>query len=430
MRFFLTPTIQNWIKKTDSSSDGCSDCAQKKHQPYLKLCIPVCLLGNLFFWTFPQSAQAVLPPDLIVSAGAQVAGVFSVLVAVFVSVCASVAVVSLAWYQWFKQWSVHIAFGILALALVVSNAVTLYLVHKNAQIDPPSPVVDAQPAGESGCDTCQFYSDSITFFVPDAVSPTVVELDLNRKQEADGSYSHYYFLDGLSGENKLNLYTQFISPARTLLPHSFLTQIERIEPEDASVRAIYTGEVETRGGRRISFTTSELQGDFVTRNTPEYTQLQSPVTAQLRIDGKETTAYGLVESLHSVDYNKWIFFPEYYSVQAKTHQFVLWDEEGSFYMIDDSQVFSDTKAYPSHSWLLYKDASTGQTQKGFVTTITSEGEDQWQVTVPDFLQGNIRLRLVQTYQPKENGRTRHIVSGVVTDERGERQISGMLRIVE
>jgi hypothetical protein len=430
MRFFLHRTTPSWSRKKLSQRIVLANDVFKRNIPSFRHLLLVSVFLCLSISVLPKPVQAVLPPDLIVSAGAQVAGVFSVLVAVLVSALATAGVFFLGWYQWCKQWSVYIAFGILAVALVGSNAFLMYMLNQNQQSVTSVPVISQQPGEEIECDWCQFYSDSITLFVPGETNPAVIELDLNRRQETDGTYSHYYFLDGFIDESNLDLYTQFNSPERTMQPYSYLSQIQRVEPEDLSVRAVYSGDIEAADGKQISFTTSQLQGDFVTRSTPEYTQFQSPASAQLQIDGEDITAYALVESLHSVDYTQWIFFPGYYSVQSKTHQFILWDAEGNFYMIDDSQVFSDTKAYPPHSWLLYKNAATTQTQKGFLTTISSVAENQWQVTVPDFNQGVITVEVTKTYQPTENGRTRHIVSGVVKDQKGERSISGILKIVE
>lgn len=376
----------------------------------------------------PHIAHAVLPPELVVSAGAQLAGIFSLLVAVFVSFATGLGVLYLAWYQWFKKWSVYIAFGVLLLLLIMSNVVFVWLLNSSSQ---PIVVPGDSQINEPGssCESCKFFNDNITLYMPDESNPIAVEIDVNRKQESDGAYSHYYFLDGTINNKTLDQYGQFKATNPAVQPYAFLQQFTRVEPTDASVRAVYSGALETTSGIRVEFTTSPLQGDFVTRNTPEYTQFQSVTKAEMVIDGVENTAYALVETIHSTDYEKRIFFPTLSLLDSLTHQFVLWDETGNFYLIDDSQVFSETAAYPSHSWLLYKEASNGNTKKGFDTSITQPVENRWQITVPDFHNGVITVDSVKVYELASNNRSRYVVSGVVVDDTGERSISGLLRVV-
>jgi len=385
----------------------------------------------------PYQAQAVLPPELVVSAGAQMVGIFSLVAALVVSVVTSIGVVYLAWYQRFKKWSVYIAFGFLVLALFVSNVVYLVLLYQTKSVPTQNQYPEQEylppPAGsdaESACSTCAFYKDSITLFIPDAKNPTVVELDLNRRQEPDTTFSHYYFLNGVIDGETLDNYIQFKAANSDLNQSAFLPQISRTEPVDGSVRAKYSGELETGVVGRIEFTTDKLLADFTTRNTPDYTQFQSPTKAELTIAGEKKTAFALVESLHSNDYQKHIFFDGYNSLKSQTHQFVLWDEVGNFYMIDDSEVFSDTPAYPPHSWLLYKNAAQGTVKKGFVTSIFELSKDSWRIAVPDFNNGTIEVRSINEYKTNANGRSRYVVVGRVTDDEGIRDISGVLRIVK
>lgn len=394
-----------------------------------KQLLPATALLFLAMLGLPQVAVAVVPPDLVVSAGAQVVGIFSLLAAVIVSFIAGLGMLYLTWYQWFKKWSTQIAFGVLAAVLVGSNAVFLMLLLQPSQtVVVP---VDPEPAQSAAdCQTCQFYSDSITLFVPDADNPLVIEMNLNRRQEPDKTFTHYYFLNGLINTRPIEQYIQSAAANRDLQTEGFLQQIERREPADASVRAIYTGQLETESGQSVQFTTAALSGDFVTRNTPEYTQLQSALTAEVIIDGTAKPAYALVETLQSIDYEKSVFFPGYADLDALTYQFVLWDAAGNFYMIDQSEVFSDTAAYPDHSWLLYKEAGSGLTKKGFASTISQPVAQQWQITLPDFKDGLITVSTVHEYKNDAAGSSHQVVSGQLVDQSGERTISGILRIVQ
>ena len=390
---------------------------------------PILFVAVFQILSLPQTVEAVLPPDLVVSVGSQIAGFFSLLVAVVVSVFASLGVLYAGWFERFKHYSTYIAFGILVLALLASNAFYLWQLNQPSHVVAPEYPTFTTATTTQDCTNCAFYSDSLTLYVPDSSNPLVIELDLNRRQELDGLFTHYYFLNGTVGKN-FDEYTQFSSNVYDLQPNDFLNSIQRIEAEDASVRDIYTGVVETQAGELITFESEAVDGDFITRNKPEYTQFQSATTFNVMVNGETKTAFGLVENLQSTDYRKRIFFPGMALLESLTHQFVLWDEAGAFYMIDDSKVFSNTPAYPAHSWLLYKSAVDGTTKKGFLTQITQLDESSWQVTVPDFQNGIITVSAVEEYKVESNGRSRYVVSGTVVDERGTRTISGLLRIVK
>jgi hypothetical protein len=410
-----------------------ANCMKYKDSTQLSVSLLLLLIAQLLF--LPSQANAVLPPDLIVSAGAQLVGVFSLLAAVVVSLFTSLGILYVSCYEWFKKWSVYIAFGVLVFALLLSNSLFMWQMHSLEQpvviTQNPTDLPSPEPRSvemTAACLTCQFYSESITLFFPDTQNTSVVEVDLNRRQEADTSFSHYYFLDGFLDGQSLDAYTQFDDNGSELVPAGFLEKIAIVDSVDASVRRSYGGVILAQDSK-VSFKTVEVLADFVTRNTPEYTQFQSPVVVEVYIDDEQREGYALVETLHSTDYEQRIFFPGYDSLEALTYQFVLWDSERNFYMIDKTDVFSDTPAYPSHSWLLYKNANSGAAQKGFKTEVLELRENSWRVTVPDFENGIITVSSVETYKDSQTGRTRKIVSGTIIDNNGEREISGLLRIV-
>ena len=395
-----------------------------KNRAVLSLTAAMCL-----FLSMPKITLAVLPPDLVVSVGSQIAGFFSLAVAVIVSLFASLSVLYIGWYEKSKKYSVPIAFLILLVALVVSNAYYWFQLSQIETTDIPEYPSFTMATSSQDCQSCAFYSDSVTLFVPDEAKPLVVELDMSRRQETDGTFVHYSFLNGLLNNQSLDRYTQFTVNDYALQANDFIRSIERTEPADGSVRDVYSGTIETLNGEQLIFITDALSGDFVTRNTPEYTQFQSVAQANITYAEESATAYVLVENLQSNNYRPKIFFPGMDTLQSLTHQFVLWDEMGSFYMIDDSKVFSDTPAYPAHSWLLYKNEADGTTKKGFTTEIEQTASDQWRVTVPDFSNGVLELAVLREYKTEANGRTRYVVTGTIADDNGVRSVSGLLRVV-
>ena len=412
----------------------------KPRQLYLKGTL---ILGLIFF--LPKSAEAVLPPDLVVSVGSQMAGFFAFFVVIIGSLFASLGILYVGFYQKIKKYSVHVAFLALFIALVVFsvlyqlkiNSLSLEITRLTSQEITEKPIIinneeevdvpDITP--DKSCTSCQFYSDSVSLFIPDEKSPFILELDLNRRQEPNGIFTHYYFLNGFYKNEITDKYVQFEFGSYDLTPTSYLVDFKRESPSDFSVRDYYSGVVKMTETNEVSFSITDIKGDFITRNRPEYTQFQSTGKALVKIGNETKEAFALVETLHSNDYEKRIFFPRLSSVVSLTHQFVLWDEFGNFYMIDNSEVFSDTPEYPSHSWLLYK-SKDGETKKGFSVMVAEIEDGEWLVSLPELNNASLRLYGEVTYKPDVNGRKRVYVTGVISDIYGTRKISGLLKLVK
>lgn len=410
------------------------------------------LLGALQVTLFPHTASAVLPPDLVMSVGSQAIGFFSLFVALAISAAAAFGTLFFWCTQWCKRnlvWVIITTLAVVLLAAVlylwsvqsVSKTQTSERSAEQAQ-QAPAPPSDSfaatttipaviTPAREkaSACQTCAFYSDSVTLFAPDGTQPFVLEIDINRREELDSSFSHHYFLDGLINNTKIKNYTQSPSPDFLLQPYSFVSDIARVFADDMSARDVYVGTIETSAGT-VSFETAPLQGDFLSRNRPEYTQFQSVTRADVTFNNKTVSAFALVENVLSNNYEERIYFPGYQNIEANTNQFILWDEADNFYMIDQSEVLSDTPEYPSHTWLLHKDMRSGKSQKSFTATIEEAGYQEWHVYAPAFDNATITLSLQNTYKPEQDGRARHVVTGVITDNAGTRSISGLLKAIK
>jgi hypothetical protein len=70
------------------------------------------------------------------------------------------------------------------------------------------------------------------------------------------------------------------------------------------------------------------------------------------------------QGMYSDDYTKTIFFEGSDSLASASTQLVLWDEDGAFYLVDQSVVEEYSPHYASHVWVLTK-GSDGKTQKAF-----------------------------------------------------------------
>lgn len=378
----------------------------------------------------PLRADAVLPPDLVVSVGSQVAGFFSFFAVLIGSAVASLGVVYLRWYPYFSRYAVYVAFGVLAVLLIGTN---YYLLSELREIRSQPPTVVDPPdfsRDEEGdvCDTCKFYGDSLVLFSPDEAEPFVLDMTLNRIQEPNGKFTQYYFLDGYLNGESVEHYTQFLDDSPTPRAHGFLTDFNRETASDKSVRDRYRGEV-VMNEQSVSFQVEPVAGDFLSRNRPTQTQYHSTSYGEVTIDGKIRPVHVLAEALQSTDFRQDIFFDGYDELESLTHQLILWAEDGDFYLIDRSVVSSDTPAYPSHDWLLYKEAATGFTKKAFMSDIVEHSLGDWTVYAPDFRNATIEVEAVTEYQPLDGKRDKWIVRGTIKDERGTRAVSGiMLRV--
>lgn len=399
----------------------------------------LCFVGVLFS-IGPHPAHAVLPPDVIISVGTQAAGFFSFFAVLFGMVIGVLGVSFRVCGQFMRQYSVHFAFVVLVVGLIGFQA--LYLTDMNRLHDSyqarisalqdrmtgaskeGAPTASGTADGE--CPGCAFYNDRIVLYVPGATAQ-VVSLDLNRRRDPNGWFTHYSFLDGYVAGETIDAYGADKSRASTVLINDFLREYERATAADASVRDRYTGTVEL-GSASLVFTIGPVAGDFLTRNLPEYTQFQSVGSTTVQLNGESVPAYYFVENVFSNDYTKRIFFPGYDDVIAETYQFLLWDDRGSFYLIDDTAVVSGPDAYQSHTWVVHKDGRDGSTKKAFQADVSTLDEGQWMVSLPEIHNATIALERDVVYQD-ENGRERILVSGTITDSDGERTISGILHYI-
>lgn len=402
-----------------------------------RLVLKLILYTGGIFSVGPYPAHAVLPPDVIMSVGTQAAGFLSFFAVLFGLVVGMLGVLFHVCGQYVKRYSVYLAFATLALALVgfqvlyvmdIRQAHDLYqeritaLRQGQAQqlSDHPSP----EPIeGGVECENCEFYSDSIHLYIP-GERAQVISLDLNRRRDQGDQFTHYYFLDGYVLGSPLDSYTSFKSEVATVKTNDFLREYAKVASQDTSVRDQFIGVIDL-GAAPLSFAVGPTTGDFLTRNVPEYTQFQSVGTATIDLGEQKVLAYYLVETALSNDYTKRIFFAGYDTITAETHQFILWDDRGSFYLIDDTDVVSGPDAYQSHTWLLHKDGQSGLTKKSFRADVVTKEDGTWVVSVPDFSRGIITVEQDVLYKA-EDGRTRMLVSGTISDSDGTRSISGVL----
>lgn len=414
----------------------------------------------------PTVVEAVLPPDLIVSVGSQLvqfAAIFGILGASLVStlvlfyrqvialtirfryslaIVGSVGILSLISLYVIEQQTILLAnqavqleqaersIGYLSQTLASSSSLKQledYLAYCNTYGDrvkaaPVSPCVPGK----------KFVSDTVTIYAKTPTGPLVIELDANRLEKVPGVYSQYYFLNAyIDGASHAD-YQESLATTSVIIPKGFLAAFTRTPAPDLSTRAAYTI-VLSIAGEMYTITIGNVTGDFITRDTPDYTRFQSVATATVVVGGIRYPANALVEAIHSDEYATKIFFPERESASIKTHQFILWDDQDTFYLFDDSKIDRFIDNYRAHTWLLYKNALNQTLKKSFTGSfdgsLTPAGTQQWNLSFPDFSAATVKL--VTTHQFKtEPGRARAVVSGTISDTAGTRTITGILHLVE
>jgi hypothetical protein len=426
-------------------------------------------LSLLLVLILPLPAFALLPPDIIFSVGSSVVQFFSIAALVVGGIFSSLVYAGRRWFllQGRNVWFViTILFFIVCLAIAVvcvvemkrerdlyraellqeQEAVAVLDAELRNRVPRDDYLALLQQLSEThgGPDPLlalvastsrdrEFYSNNITLYGQLGSFPFALEIDFNRIEQQPGVFTHYTYMSGnLLGESVADYAVQY-STSTELLPNRFVRMVEHTLAGDLSPRGTYALEVQVDGAW-ISVEVDGLEGDFITRDRPSYLQHQSVGEASLVYQGGMYQVNALVEAAYSNDYAKHIFFEGRDTLRATTHQFVLWDEAENFYLIDVSEVHSDTPEYPSHIWLLYKEGSTGVMEKSFTATIEQqtdvEGKVSWEVSMPDLAGASMTLLPRSPFKQVGDDRIRSMVVGTIRDDAGERSIEGVLHLIE
>lgn len=269
----------------------------------------------------------------------------------------------------------------------------------------------------------KFFTDELFLEGQTAPSqPFLLHLDLNRKKVGN-EYQHYYYADLIYQNNHRQLYTAFLSDRAEVQPKDFLKSFGIAAADDLSSRETYSF---VFSWKNFTLTASNLrfEGDFLVKNTLEYTKYVSSGNATVVIAGKPAAANSALIKIYSADYSKYVFFDGYDRLRSLAQLFVMWDEIGNFYLIDASDVQSVQPDYKSHTWILLKDAGTGSMRKAFSASIAPELENdkprRWSMNVPTLNFSMDLAPLVATTDKGDDG----LATGTVTLPEGQKRISG------
>ncbi|MEZ4195662.1 MAG: hypothetical protein R3B53_04740 [Candidatus Paceibacterota bacterium] len=346
----------------------------------------VYLIILLILITLPKPAMAVLPPDLIVSVGAQVGQFFAFISLFFVGMFGGLVylvrnkLTTLAPYSKYIWPTLAFLLGLLISSVyhnaqidndrnylnyleILDNRIDKVIRNQLSEYQSIEAVATtSQEAWSDMTDQKLFRSDTILLFGEVENDPFYLEIDMNRKQTANGDYLHYYFIEGTVSGQEVSGYQSSQSSSSIPQVGAYIKQMDKLRFSDLSTREEYLGTV-TVEDVEVSFKVTDLIGDFITKNTPDYTRYQSVGQAVVAYGEKEYVVQAMVEGIHSNDFSESIFFNGSTQIKADTYQFALWDEANNFYLIDQSEVYTNSPKYKSHTWLLMKSHETGLTKK-------------------------------------------------------------------
>lgn len=387
----------------------------------------VLLLVGVMLFGFPFVSYAIVPPDLLFSLGAQLTQFLSLFAIAAASIFASVSLIFRQSLFVFRDHFWPVATLILGLSLLTVVGYSAWSIHtlENQYRDRISSI--ATTASSSSAH--RYYNDSVTLWQTETDAlPQAVMLDLNRREVLNGTFEHYYYLTNL-GDSNTDHYTYELAATSSPMRTNFLDTFSRTPAADLSVRDTIQGTAVVDGDP-LTFTITNPQADFLTRHTDLYTRFHSAATATVQYRGEQFTMQALTEGAYSRDYRTYIYFPGLDRLHATTYQLILWDDDNNFYLLDDTTVHTPNPAYPSHTWVLHKQADSGYSKKAFQATITRPTDDTWQVSLPDIASSTLNLTTTQAHYNRRMDRTHLLLEGTITDDNGTRRISGIGHILE
>jgi len=273
----------------------------------------------------------------------------------------------------------------------------------------------------------KYFADEFILVGKDASGESfLLEVALCRKQDVLlGSYQHSYSAALIYRDSNVSSSRNMFYSFATVSPLGALTRFEHTRAADLSSRESYKFSI-TLDGQTIDLDISDLQADFLVKNSSEYTKYMSVGKALVTIAGRQFPVEALTTTYYSTDYAPYIFFDGQDALRSDTHVFAIWDQEHNFYYLDTSTVLDPISQYQSHTWVLEKNHITGATYKsyGAALRIHEEGgkASSWTVDLQNATPSHFELRplIHKTDTPREG-----LLSGHVKDVRGHREVQGV-----
>lgn len=273
----------------------------------------------------------------------------------------------------------------------------------------------------------RFFSDDIVLFGqgPDG-KDFFLDLNFNRKEDVQlATFQHYRFASLIYNETNESLTESIPDPNFQEVPSGFLQKFENKIAADLSARESYSFTVNI-AGTQIRAEIDGLQGDFIVKNSPEYTRYVSEGKAIVQLGSQTFSVHAIITKIYSSDYDKYIFPPGDKTLKSETQVLNLWDEAGNFYLIDQTRVKSYSPSYKSHTWVLFKNADQQYLRKAFDAEIIFKTLNNtafsWDISLPTLNKEFFKLQVAtaKTKNPEEG-----IAKGILNIANKEIKVGGL-----
>lgn len=363
---------------------------------------------------FPAYAHAVLPPDVIFSIGSQLSQMFAVIGIFAAGGIMSVVLFGKKIVEKIRSFGVKKFLTTVVLLLIII-AVLVCAFFKIKNVHAP---VDDDTSPQS---SYQFYSDRFVIVGKfDNAEPFLLDIDINRKEESQSKFIHYYIGNVVIGERGEYLYEKKEGVVNEhIMSNLFFTDFDKKVEEDHSSRYSHDFTF-SLFGKNYEVSTDTMESDFIIKNEPEYTSYVSAGEATLSVEGVPYTVHIMHQAIYSTDYRKSVFFEGFSDLKSQTHQLILWDDEGTFYLVDQSEVDGYSQFYASHFWTLTKYRNESM-KKAFSGTVTKTNTN-FTASIPRFDNTKINVYIKNFFERNSN---EGYVEGSITDALGTRSISGL-----
>ncbi len=274
----------------------------------------------------------------------------------------------------------------------------------------------------------RFFGDELVFVGKDPQgNDFFLQAQLSRAQlPLVGSFTHYYDISLIYRGVNHSVYAQELRRPADVAPLGPLVAYQRRRNPDLSAREELSLTIAI-DGISAAIELRGLEGDFLVKNSLEYTKYVSAGDATVTVDGVSFPVDGAITTAYSFDYAPLVFFPGYETLSSETHVLEAWDDDHNFYLLDTSRVEHPTAGYMPHTWVLMKDHRSGSRRRAFAAEAVFNGGREepveWSVRVAEL--SGLELS-VREFARKSDRDGEGLVQGTVSlEHRPTRPLTGL-----
>lgn len=261
----------------------------------------------------------------------------------------------------------NLFFNLLILAGVIVSCISMFaggfflrgLIEKerDSKRNIPTPTTPASTTQYLAPNT--YYDDSLIMVAKndphEAIVVSASRSESNRKMLQTTRMSYY---DGKSWQRKVVYGT---SGNAGIVPDAII-QSWSIDIDPSRVLKQSSTGALSFNSTNVTFKTGTLMNEMGIRSLPGYTKFMSAGQGSFTIDGASKEAYVLYERIYSLNEKDIQFYDT--PLGVTTYWLAFWDEDGTFYHLDKSEVAKPTAIYQTHQFGLLRKAD-GTVTKSF-----------------------------------------------------------------